>query len=152
MISMLRNRVAAGLLGVVGFLVCLTAARAEEPKPAKPAGGRVGLMLMMFGCENAVFEAAGIAGHETKSGPSIGTWHDIKGDKGLDKKQMEPLKQGEYDTLLLATPHAFPNEETWAGHVGLDSTPGASLRPGRDEQSHVSPRLAVVVLAPVRAP
>jgi hypothetical protein len=123
MFPMNRHRFTAGILSAFGLLACATAAMAEEPKPAKPAGVRVGHMLMLFGGEKPVAEAMGIEGLQMKSGPYIGTWHDIKGEKGLNNTRMEPLKQGEFDVLLLATPQSFPNAETWSGHVGLDSTP-----------------------------
>ena len=98
------------------------AVAADQP-PAKPAGVRVGHMLIFFECENTVVKAAGIEGHKWLGGPYIGTWHDIKGEKGLQPKRMEPLERGDFDMLLLATPHCYPDAEAWAGHVGLDSTP-----------------------------
>lgn len=102
-------------------------ALAADTAPAKPAGVRVGQMLIFFECEstvaNSLVKAAGIEGHQWLAGPYIGTWHDIKGEKALQKKRMEPLERGEFDMLLLATPHCYPHAETWAGHVGLDSTP-----------------------------
>ena len=98
------------------------AVAADQP-PAKPAGVRVGHMLIFFECENTVVNAAGIEGHKWLGGPYIGTWHDIKGEKGLQPKRMEPLERGDFDMLLLATPHCYPDAEAWAGHVGLDSTP-----------------------------
>jgi len=122
---MVRYQVLAGILSVFGLFAWATGAKAEEPKPAKPAGVRVGPMLIFYGCEEAVasslVKAAGIEGHQWLAGPYIGTWHDIKG--GLEKRRLEPLERGDFDMLLLATPHAYPNAETWAGHVGFDSTP-----------------------------
>ena len=115
------------ILGVV-FVVLSSgvsnqqAVAADQP-PAKPAGVRVGHMLIFFECENTVVKAAGIEGHKWLGGPYIGTWHDIKGEKGLQPKRMEPLERGDFDMLLLATPHCYPDAEAWAGHVGLDSTP-----------------------------
>jgi len=107
--------------------VWATCAVAADPAPAKPAGVRVGQMLIFFECESTVasslVKAAGIEGHQWLGGPYIGTWHDIKGEKGLDKKRMEPLERGAFDVLLLATPHCYPDKESWSGHVGLDSTP-----------------------------
>jgi len=100
---------------------------AADPPAAKPAGVRVGQTLIFFECESTVasslVKAAGIEGHQWLGGPYIGTWHDIKGEKGLDKKRMEPLERGAFDVLLLATPHCYPDKESWSGHVGLDSTP-----------------------------
>ena len=107
--------------------LCAACGVAAEPAPAKPAGVRVGQMLIFFECESTVasslVKAAGIEGHQWLGGPYIGTWHDIKGEKGLDKKRMEPLERGAFDVLLLATPHCYPDKESWSGHVGLDSTP-----------------------------
>jgi len=96
---------------------------AADPPAAKPAGVRVGHMLILFECENTVVKAAGIEGHQWLGGPYIGTWHDIRGEKSLQPKRMEPLERGDFDMLLLATPHCYPEKETWSGHLGLDSTP-----------------------------
>lgn len=123
---MIRYRVMAGILSVFGLFAWATGGQAEEPKPAKPTGVRVGEMLILFGCEstvaNSLVKAAGIEGHEWKSGPYIGTWQSVKhGGEGLEKN--ESLGRGDFDTLLLATPHCYPNDETWASHIGLDSLP-----------------------------
>jgi hypothetical protein len=124
---MVRHQFMAGIVGVVGLFAWATGVMAEDPKPAKPAGVRVGQMLIFFGCESTVaaslVEAAGIEGHQWGNGPYIGTWHDIKGEKALQNKRLEPLEQGDFDLLLLATPDCYPNADSWAGHVGLDSTP-----------------------------
>jgi hypothetical protein len=103
--------------------LCAACGVAADPAPAKPAGVRVGHMLIFFECENTVAKAAGIEGHQWLGGPYIGTWHDIRGQKTMQKKRMEPLERGDFDMLLLATPHCYPNAEAWSGHVGLDSTP-----------------------------
>ena len=114
----------AGLPGT-----CRGQAGAEKPVAARPSGVRVGEMLIFFGCESTVasslVKAAGIEGHQWLGGPYIGTWHDIKGEKALQPKRMEPLERGDFDMLLLATPHCYPNAESWNGAVGLDSTPAA---------------------------
>jgi hypothetical protein len=97
--------------------------RADSKAAKTPSGVRVGYTLILFGCEDAVVKAMGIEGQKTLNGPYLGTWHDIKGAKAMDKKRMEPLERGDFDMLLLATPHCFPNAETWANQLGLDSTP-----------------------------
>lgn len=95
-----------------------------EAKPAgKPVGGRVGYTLIIFHPEmDAVVKAAGIEGHKTLGGPYLGTWHDLKGAKAIGKGRLDGLERGEFDMLLLASPHCYPNAETWGGALGLDST------------------------------
>lgn len=105
-----------------------SAAVAEKPADAKPAGtktagGRVGYTLIIFHPEmDAVVKAAGIEGHKTLGGPYLGTWHDLKGAKAIRPGRLDGLERGEFDTLLLASPHCYPNAETWGGALGLDST------------------------------
>ena len=127
LVALIRSLVFVCLWGSIAGLAgtCRGQAGAEKPVAAKPAGARVGYMLILFECENAVVKAAGIEGHQWLGGPYIGTWHDIRGEQSLQKKRMEPLERGDFDMLLLATPHCYPDAETWSGHVGLDSTPAA---------------------------
>ena len=127
--ALIRSLVFVCLWGSIAGLpgTCRGQASAEKPVAAKPSGVRVGEMLIFFGCESTVasslVKAAGIEGHQWLGGPFIGTWHDIRGEKTLQPKRMEPLERGDFDMLLLATPHCYPSAETWSGHVGLDSTP-----------------------------
>ncbi len=60
--------------------------------------------------------------HKTLGGPYLGTWHDMKGQKGIGPGRLRELERGDFDMLLLATPHCYP-DAAWAGAVGLDSTP-----------------------------
>ena len=108
----------AGLAGT-----CRGQAGAEKPVAAKPAGARVGYTLILFGCEDTVVKAAGIDMHKTLGGPYLGTWHDMKGQKAIQPGKLDGLERGDFDMLLLATPHCYPDAEAWAGAVGLDSTP-----------------------------
>ncbi|MFM8272211.1 MAG: hypothetical protein ACKODX_07725, partial [Gemmata sp.] len=110
----------SALAALATWIACATAV---DPPAAKPAGVKVGHMLILFECEDTVVKAAGVEGHKWLGGPYIGTWHDIRGEKSLQPKRMEPLERGDYDMLLLATPHCYPEKESWSGHVGLDSTP-----------------------------
>ena len=107
----------AGLAGT-----CRGQAGAEKPVAAKPAGARVGYTLILFGCEDTVVKAAGIDMHKTLGGPYLGTWHDMKGQKGIGPGRLRELERGDFDMLLLATPHCYP-DAAWAGALGLDSTP-----------------------------
>jgi len=59
--------------------------------------------------------------HKTLGGPYLGTWHSMTGQKGIGPGRLDGLERGDFDMLLLATPHCYPSD--WAGHVGLDSTP-----------------------------
>ena len=106
----------AGLAGT-----CRGQAGAEKPVAAKPAGARVGYTLILFGCEDTVVKAAGIDMHKTLGGPYLGTWHEMCGQKRIQPGRLDGLERGDFDMLLLATPHCYP--EHWAGAVGLDSTP-----------------------------
>jgi hypothetical protein len=106
----------AGLAGT-----CRGQAGAEKPVAAKPAGARVGYMYILFWCEDAVVKAAGIDMHKTLGGVYLGTWHNMIGQKGIQPGRLDGLERGDFDMLLLATPHCYP--EHWAGAVGLDSTP-----------------------------
>ena len=108
----------AGLAGT-----CRGQAGAEKPVAAKPAGARVGYTLILFGCEDTVVKAAGIDMHKTLGGPYLGTWHDMKGQKGIGPGRLRELERGDFDMLLLATPHCYPDAGAWAGQLGLDSTP-----------------------------
>jgi hypothetical protein len=103
--------------------LCAACGVAADPAPAKPAGARVGYMLILFGCEDAVVKAAGIDMHKTLGGPYLGTWHDMIGQKGIRPGKLDGLERGDFDMLLLATPHCYPDAGNWAGAVGLDSTP-----------------------------
>jgi hypothetical protein len=103
--------------------LCAACGVAADPAPAKPAGARVGYMLILFGCEDAVVKAAGIDMHKTLGGPYLGTWHDMIGQKGIRPGKLDGLERGDFDMLLVATPHSYPDAEAWAGAVGLDSTP-----------------------------
>ena len=108
----------AGLAGT-----CRGQAGAEKPVAAKPSGVRVGYTLILFGCEDTVVKAAGIDMHKTLGGPYLGTWHDMKGQKGIGPGRLRELERGDFDMLLLATPHCYPDAGAWAGQLGLDSTP-----------------------------
>lgn len=90
---------------------------------ATPTGGRVGYTLILWGCEDPVIKALGIEGHKTLGGPYLGTWHDIKGAKAIGKGRLDGLERGDFDMLLVATPHCYPGAEPWAGAMGLESTP-----------------------------
>ena len=103
--------------------LCAACGVAADPAPAKPAGVRVGYTLILFGCEDTVVKAAGIDMHKTLGGPYLGTWHDMKGQKGIGPGRLDGLERGDFDMLLLATPHCYPEKESWAGQLGLDSTP-----------------------------
>jgi len=104
------------------------AAVADKPVAAgqsggKPAGGRVGYTLILWGCEDPVIQALGIEGHKSMGGPYLGTWHDIKGAKAIKPGRLDGLERGDFDMLLVATPHCYPGEESWGGALGLESTP-----------------------------
>jgi hypothetical protein len=103
--------------------LCAACGVAADPAPAKPAGARVGYMLILFGCEDAVVKAAGIDMHKTLGGPYLGTWHNMIGQKGIQPGKLDGLERGDFDMLLAATPHCYPDAGNWAGAVGLDSTP-----------------------------
>jgi hypothetical protein len=109
------------IVGLAG--TCRGQAGAEKPVAAKPAGVRVGYTLILFGCEDAVVKAAGIDMHKTLGGPYLGTWHDMIGQKGIRPGKLDGLERGDFDMLLAATPHCYPDAGNWAGAVGLDSTP-----------------------------
>lgn len=96
---------------------------AAQPVGAKTAGARVGYTLILWGCEDPVIKALGIEGHKTLGGPYLGTWHDIKGAKAIGKGRLDGLERGDFDMLLVATPHCYPSAESWGGALGLESTP-----------------------------
>jgi len=123
--ALIRSLVFVCLWGSIAGLAgtCRGQAGAEKPVPAKPAGARVGYTLILFGCEDTVVKAAGIEMHKTLGGPYLGTWHDMKGQKAIRPGRLDGLERGDFDMLLLATPHCYPDAEAWAGAVGLDSTP-----------------------------
>lgn len=94
------------------------------PADDAPAGGRVGYLYLVSGdVTDAVVKAAGITGHEGRSGPRVGTWHDIKGMDVIKPGALDALEKGEFDMLLAWTLQCYPNAETWKNHLGLDSTP-----------------------------
>jgi hypothetical protein len=123
--ALIRSLVLVCLWGSIAGLAgtCRGQAGAEKPVAAKPAGVRVGYTLILFGCEDAVVKAAGIDMHKTLGGPYLGTWHDMIGQKGIRPGKLDGLERGDFDMLLVATPHSYPDAEAWAGAVGLDSTP-----------------------------
>ena len=122
--ALIRSLVLVCLWGSIAGLAgtCRGQAGAEKPVAAKPAGARVGYTLILFGCEDTVVKAAGIDMHKTLGGPYLGTWHDMKGQKGIGPGRLRELERGDFDMLLLATPHCYP-DAAWAGALGLDSTP-----------------------------
>jgi hypothetical protein len=86
---------------------------AAQPAGLKPAGARVGYTLIIFGPEmDAVVKAAGLDGHKTLGGPYLGTWHDLKGAKAIRPGRLDGLERGEFDMLLLASPHCYPNKDS----------------------------------------
>ncbi|MFN7812428.1 MAG: hypothetical protein ACK5SI_07175 [Planctomycetia bacterium] len=96
---------------------------AAQPAGLKPAGARVGYTLIIFGPEmDAVVKAAGLDGNKTLGGPYLGTWHDLKGAKAIRPGRLDGLERGEFDMLLLASPHCYPNKDSWGDGQGLDST------------------------------
>jgi len=103
--------------------LCAACGVAADPAPAKPAGARVGYMYILFHCEDAVVKAAGIDMHKSLGGVYLGTWHNMIGQKGIQPGRLDGLERGDFDMLLLATPHCYPDAGNWAGAVGLDSTP-----------------------------
>jgi hypothetical protein len=123
--ALIRSLVFVCLWGSIAGLAgtCRGQAGAEKPVAAKPAGARVGYTLILFGCEDTVVKAAGIDMHKTLGGPYLGTWHDMKGQKGIGPGRLRELERGDFDMLLLATPHCYPDAGAWAGQLGLDSTP-----------------------------
>ena len=123
--AMIRSLLFVCLWGSIAGLAgtCRGQAVAEKPVAAKPAGARVGYTLILFGCEDSVVKAAGIDMHKTLGGPYLGTWHDMKGQKGIGPGRLRELERGDFDMLLLATPHCYPDAGAWAGQLGLDSTP-----------------------------
>ena len=123
--ALIRSLVFVCLWGSIAGLAgtCRGQAGAEKPVAAKPAGARVGYTLILFGCEDTVVKAAGIDMHKTLGGPYLGTWHDMIGQKGIRPGKLDGLERGDFDMLLVATPHSYPDAEAWAGAVGLDSTP-----------------------------
>ena len=126
--ALIRSLVLVCLWGSIAGLAgtCRGQAGGEKPVAAKPAGARVGYTLILFGCEDTVVKAAGIDMHKTLGGPYLGTWHDMKGQKGIGPGRLRELERGDFDMLLLATPHCYPDAGAWAGAVGLDSTPARS--------------------------
>jgi hypothetical protein len=123
--ALIRSLVLVCLWGsIVGLAgTCRGQTGAEKPVAATPAGARVGYMLILFGCEDAVVKAAGIDMHKTLGGPYLGTWHNMIGQKGIQPGKLDGLERGDFDMLLAATPHCYPDAGNWAGAVGLDSTP-----------------------------
>jgi hypothetical protein len=123
--ALIRSLVLVCLWGSIAGLAgtCRGQAGAEKPVAAKPAGARVGYTLILFGCEDTVVKAAGIDMHKTLGGPYLGTWHEMWGQKRIQPGRLDGLERGDFDMLLLATPHCYPDAEAWAGAVGLDSTP-----------------------------
>jgi len=125
MAALIRSLVLVCLWGSIAGLAgtCRGQAVAEKPVAAKPAGARVGYTLILFGCEDTVVKAAGIDMHKTLGGPYLGTWHDMMGQKKIGPGRLDGLERGDFDMLLLATPHCYPDAGAWAGQLGLDSTP-----------------------------
>jgi hypothetical protein len=123
--ALIRSLVLVCLWGSIAGLpgTCRGQAGAEKPVAAKPAGARVGYMYILFWCEDAVVKAAGIDMHKTLGGVYLGTWHNMIGQKGIQPGRLDGLERGDFDMLLLATPHCYPDAGNWAGAVGLDSTP-----------------------------
>lgn len=133
--SPIRSLLGVFALGWAGLNMLTGTSSAEPPaavaeKPvdakqsgAKQAGGRVGYTLILWGCEDMVIKALGIEGHKALGGPYLGTWHDIKGAKAIGKGRLDGLERGDFDMLLVATPHCYPGAEQWAGAMGLESTP-----------------------------
>lgn len=128
----LRSLLCVSVLGAGGVpapTTCLAEPPAVSEKPAdvkpggKPAGGRVGYTMIIFQPEmDAVVKAAGIEGHKTLGGPHLGSWHSLKGAKAIGKGRLDGLERGDFDMLLLASPHCYPSQESWGGALGLDST------------------------------
>lgn len=135
--SLLRSLPGICTLGWLGLSIPAGSVHAEPPtatavdeKPVaarqsagKPTGVRVGYTLILWGCEDPVVKALGIEGHKSLGGPYLGTWHDIKGAKAIGKGRLDGLERGEFDMLLVATPHCYPSGESWGGALGLESTP-----------------------------